>query len=83
MLIASCGFIVYDKFLKKDDNNSIQDTMTNELAISVAKEKLYEANHYFGFDSFMCDKDRIKDDFYCYYGSLENWEDKFYEIYKK
>lgn len=84
LLIASCGFIVYDKFVKKNEvnGNNTKDTMSSELAVAVAKEKLYEANTFFGsFDSILCDKENIKDDFYCYYGSLSKLENKFYEIY--
>lgn len=86
LLIASCGFIVYDKFLKKDSNNNSQkNILSNDVALSLIKEKLNEANTLFGsFESSKCDQNVEKvDDFACYYSTLDDFKTKFYSIYSK
>ena len=85
LLIAACGFIVYDKFLKKDNNNSQKDILSNEAALSLIKEKHNEANAFFGdFKSEECGENVEKSNgVACYYSTLDAFKTKFYSIYSK
>lgn len=85
LLIAACGFIVYDKFIKKDNNNSQKDILSNEAALSLIKEKHNEANAFFGdFKSEECGENVEKSNAVaCYYSTLDAFKTKFYSIYSK
>ena len=88
LLVAASGFIVYDKFIKKEDvidnGSNTQEIMSNELAIALAKEKLKAANTFLSdFQASSCQESLIKEDFYCYYGSKDIFDDSFYSIYSK
>ena len=82
LLIAACGFIVYDKFLKKD--NSQNDILSNEAALSLIKEKHNEVNNFFGdFKSSERSAGDKVNDVACYYSTLDAFKTKFYSVYSK
>ncbi len=89
LLIASCGFIVYDKFLKKEGStnssgSNVQDTMSNELAIALVKEKLDIANKYLN-DSTRYRGEQYSEEgegsLFYEYKSLDEFKKEFYSIY--
>ena len=88
LLIASCGFIVYDKFLKKEGSTSsgsnVQDAMSNELAIALAKEKFDIANKYLD-DSTRYRGEQYSEEgegsLFYEYKSLDEFKKEFYSIY--
>ena len=89
LLIASCGFIVYDKFLKKEGStnssgSNVQDTMSNELAIALAKEKFDIANKYLDDSTRYRGEEYSKEgegSLFYEYKSLDEFKKEFYSIY--
>jgi len=59
------------------------EVLSTDEAIEIAKDKLEAANNFFGkFESSFECKDSISEG-YCYYDTLDNFKNKFYEIYSK
>ena len=93
VLVIACA-VFYVVFLKpkyddeqkqKEDNTSQKSTLlTSDEAISIAKEKL-ELAHTSNLVGDTCfdGKERYSEEetVFCYYGTLENFKNKFYSVY--
>ena len=88
VIIALIGAVVYFVFIKKDDK-SVENNdkiISNAEAIKIAKEKLELANtnNLIG-DTCFDGKEQYGEEgiesMFCYYGSLDNFKNKFYGVY--
>ena len=88
LLVAALGyflFIIKDKFeetVKQQNNQQVDKVLSNEEALSIAKEKLNSALNFWGNLKKDDNKDNIGEWFY-YFDTLDNFKNKFYSIYSK
>ena len=89
LVIVMAGVLIYVLVLKpkdKDTNNNgtTQPTttvLTNSEALSIVKEKVEEANNFFGsFESSNECTNNVSEG-YCYYTTLDSFKNQFYRIY--
>ena len=68
---------------EKENNEQSSEILTEARALAIAKEKLDEANNFFGEFYSLIDCSDSYSEMLCFYSTIDEFKNKFYSIYSK
>ncbi len=83
LIIVLLGGIVVYLLLNKPKEEVKTTVITNEEALTIAKEKIEAANNLLGDFKSSYECTAKTEDVFCYYDTVDNFKNKFYSVYSK